>query len=59
MTMAMVGFALNVPVRLAIVDRPICFYEEASEPPEPIDVSSLTPAGLVYLVPVDDFPVGR
>jgi predicted Zn-dependent protease len=59
MTMAMVGFALNVPVRLAIVDRPICFYGGASEPREPIDVSSLTPAGLVYLVPVDDFPVER
>ena len=59
MTMTMVGFALNVPVRLAIVDRPICFYREASEPREPIDVSSLTPAGRVYLVPVDDFPVER
>jgi predicted Zn-dependent protease len=59
MTMAMVGFALNVPVRLAIIDRPICFYREASQPREPMDVSSLAPAGRVYLVPVDHFPVER
>ena len=58
MTMTM-GFALNVPARLAIVDRPICFYDDTSAPREPIDVSRLRPAGRVYLVPVDDFPADR
>ena len=59
MTMAMVGFALNVPVRLAIVDRPICFYNDAARPRQPIDVSRMRPPGRVYLVPIDDFPVDR
>ena len=59
MTMAMLGFALNVPVRLAITDRPICFYNEAASPREPIDVTARRPAGRVLVVPVDDFPIAR
>jgi predicted Zn-dependent protease len=58
MTMAMLGFALNGPVRLAITDRPICFYKSAV-PRQPIDVSELHPPGRVFLVPIDDFPVDR
>jgi predicted Zn-dependent protease len=56
MTMVMVGFALNVPVKLAIVDRAICFYDDTAVPRQPIDVSGMRPPGQVYLVPVDDFP---
>jgi predicted Zn-dependent protease len=59
MTMTMLGFALNVPVRLAIVDRPICFYDDTSVPLEAIDVSVLRPTGRVVLVPIDDFPADR
>jgi predicted Zn-dependent protease len=59
MTMTMLGFALNVPVRLAIIDRPICFYDDALTPRQPIDVSVRGPLGRVYLVPVDDFPIER
>ncbi len=59
MTMGMLGFAFHAPVRLAIVDRPICFYDDTAVPREPIDVSVLRPAARVYLVPIDDFPVDR
>jgi predicted Zn-dependent protease len=59
MTITMLGFALNVPVRLAIIDRPICFYSDAAVPRSPIDVSRMHPPGRVYLVPIDDFPVER
>jgi hypothetical protein len=59
MTTTMLVFALNVPVRLAIVDRPICFYNDAAVPRTPIDVSGMHPPGRVYLVPIDDFPVER
>jgi predicted Zn-dependent protease len=59
MTMTMLMFALNAPVRLAIVDRPICFYNHDAVPRTPIDVSGMHPPGRVYLVPVDDFPVER
>ena len=45
MTMAMLAFALNVPVRLAITDRPICFYDEDVAPRSPIDVSRLPRGG--------------
>lgn len=59
MTVTMIGFAFNVPTRLAITDRPICFYDDTIVPTDPIDVSSLRPAGRVYLVPIEDFPVDR
>jgi predicted Zn-dependent protease len=59
MTMTMLLFALNGPFRIAVVDRPICFYNEAPAPRQPIDVSAMHPAGQVYLVPIDDFPVDR
>lgn len=59
MTTAMVGFALNIPARLALVDRPICFYSNTARPRQPIDVSGMRPPGRVYLVPIDDFPVDR
>jgi hypothetical protein len=35
-------------VRLAIVDRPICFYNDAAVPRTPIDVSGMHPSGRVY-----------
>jgi predicted Zn-dependent protease len=59
MTVTMIGFAFNVPTRLAITDRPICFYDDTVVPTDPIDVSSLRPAGRVYLVPIENFPVDR
>ncbi len=59
MTMTMLGFALNVPARLAVIDRPICFYSNSVVPRQPIDVSALRPPGRVYLVPIDDFPIDR
>jgi predicted Zn-dependent protease len=59
MTMTMLGFALHAPFRLAITDRPICFYNDAAAPRNPIDVSGMHPPGRVYLVPIDDFPVER
>ena len=59
MTVTMIGFAINVPTRLAITDRPICFFDDTVVPTDPIDVSSLRPAGRVYLVPIEDFPVDR
>ena len=51
MTMTMLGFALHAPFRLAITDRPICFYNDAAVPRNPIDVSGMHPPGRVYLVP--------
>ena len=59
MTMTMLGFALNVPFRIAIIDRPICFYDDAAVPRRSIDVSATRPPGKVYLVPIGDFPVER
>jgi predicted Zn-dependent protease len=59
MTVTMVGFAFNGPVRLAITDRPICFYDDSIVPRHPIDVSSMHPAGRVSIVPIEDFPVDR
>jgi predicted Zn-dependent protease len=59
MMMPMVGFALSGPVKLALIDRPICFYDDKSAPRQPIDVSVLRPSGRVYLVPIDDFPIDR
>ena len=35
MTVTMIGFAINVPTRLAITDRPICFYDDTVVPPTP------------------------
>ena len=57
MTAVMIGFAVEVPARLAITDRPICFYDEDNVPRHPIDVSGIHPGGRVVLVPIDDFPV--
>jgi predicted Zn-dependent protease len=59
MTVMMIGFAVNLPVRLAITDRPICFYDDSVVPRHPIDVSGMRPTGRVSLVPIDDFPVDR
>lgn len=59
MTVTMIGFAFNLPTRLAITDRPICFYDDTVSPRDPIDVTSLRPVGRVYLVPIEDFPLDR
>ena len=59
MTVTMFGVAFTMPGRLAIVDRPICFYDDSVMPRDPIDVSLLHPAGRVFLVPIEDFPVER
>jgi hypothetical protein len=59
MTMSMLGFALNVPIRLAITDRSICFYDQDVTPKSPIDVSSLPRDGRIFLVPLDEFPLSR
>ena len=59
MTMTMLGFALSVPFRIAVIDREICFYSDAAVPRHTIDVSGMHPPGRVYLVPIDDFPADR
>jgi predicted Zn-dependent protease len=59
MTVTLIGFAFNVPARLAITDRPICFYDDTVVPRQPIDVSRIRPAGRVHLVPIADFPPDR
>ena len=59
MTAAMFGFAVEVPARIAITDRPICFYDESIAPRHPVDVSGMHPGGRVVLVPIDDFPADR
>jgi predicted Zn-dependent protease len=59
MTLAMIRFAVELPARLAIIDRPICFYDENIVPRHPIDVSGMHPGGRVVLVPIDDFPADR
>jgi hypothetical protein len=59
MSVTMLGFAMNVPLRLAMTDRPICFYDEHVSPKYPIDVSALPRKGRIYLVPLDEFPIER
>lgn len=59
MTASLIGFAINVPARLLLTDRPICFYDDSIAPDHPIDVSRIHPARRVLLVPIDDFPVER
>lgn len=59
MTLMMIGFAVKVPIRLLITDRPICFYDDTVVPRHPIDVSGTRPPGRVSLVPIDDFPADR
>lgn len=59
MTVSLIGFAVTTPARLLITDRPICFHDDSVMPRQPIDVSRLRPAGRVYLVPIDDFPIDR
>ena len=59
MTTTTLVFALVLPFRLAVTDRPICFYNDAVVPRRPIDVSGTRPAGRVYLIPIDDFPADR
>jgi predicted Zn-dependent protease len=58
-TLSMIYFAFKMPARLLITDRPICFYDATVVPRHPIDVARLRPAGRVYLVPIDEFPVDR
>ena len=58
-TVTMIGFGFTVPTRLAITDRPICFYDDAVVPREPLDVSGIHPPARVVLVPIEDFPVDR
>jgi predicted Zn-dependent protease len=59
MTLVMIRFAVFVPIRLAITDRPICFYDERLVPRHPVDVSGMHPPRRVLLVPIEDFPVER
>jgi predicted Zn-dependent protease len=59
MAVSMISLAVEVPVKLAIVDRPICFYDARTVPRQPIDVSGLRPSGRVVLVPIGGFPVER
>ena len=59
MTVTMIGFAFTLPGRLAITDRPICFYDDSVVPQDPVDVSRLRPDARVSLVPIEDFPVDR
>ena len=59
MTLTLIGFAFNLPARLAITDRPICFYDDTVVPRQPIEVSRIRPAGRVHLVPIADFPPDR
>lgn len=59
MTVSLIGFAVTMPARLLLTDRPICFYDDSVVPRRPIDVSRIRPAGRVYLVPIEDFPVDR
>ena len=53
------GLAVIVATRIFVIDRSICFYDDSVVPRRPIDVSRIRPARRVYLVPIDDFPVGR
>jgi predicted Zn-dependent protease len=59
MTASLIGFAVTVPTRIFVTDRPICFYNDSVVPGRPIEVSQIRPAGRVYLVPIGDFPVDR
>ena len=59
MTVTMIGFAINLPIRLAITDRPICLYDDRVVPRHTLDVSRMHPGGRVSLVPIGDFPVDR
>lgn len=59
MTVSLIGFAVTMPARLLLTDRPICFYDDSVAPRRPIDVSRIRPAGRVFLVPIEDFPVDR
>ena len=51
MTVAMLGFAITVPFKLAVVDRSICFYTGAAAPRQPVDVSAMRPPGPGVLRP--------
>ncbi|MCA1561803.1 MAG: hypothetical protein LC753_18720 [Acidobacteria bacterium] len=44
-----------VPLKLALTDRPICFYNDTIPPDAPADISAIQPSGRVYLVPLDGF----
>ena len=59
MTVSLIGFAVTMPARLLLTDRPICFYDDSVVPRRPIDVSRIRPAGRVHLVPIGDFPLDR
>jgi hypothetical protein len=56
-TMVMLGPLAMLPVRALVVDRVSCFGVGHAEPRLPVDVRGLAPKGVVYLVPLDDFPV--
>ena len=56
-TVFMLGPIAMLPVRALVTDRVSCFGVSHAEPTAPIDVRALSPAGQVYLVPLDDFPV--
>jgi predicted Zn-dependent protease len=59
MTASLIGFAVTLPTRIFVTDRPICFYDDSVVPRRPIEVSRIRPAARVYLVPIEDFPVDR
>jgi predicted Zn-dependent protease len=59
MTVSLIGFAVTMPARVLLTDRPICFYDDSVVPRRPIDVSRIRPDSRVYLVPIEDFPVDR